>query len=138
MLGVAAGAAFGLTAALMKGATAAFDQGIGAVFTRWQLYAMVAAGAAAMFLVQSAMNAGRLIATQPGLTLTDPVVSILWGVLGFHEQVRAGWLIVPEVLSGGVLAGSVLVLARSPVLSAGESGEDDEDEKDTAADRSTA
>ncbi|HLI36150.1 MAG TPA: DMT family transporter [Streptosporangiaceae bacterium] len=117
VLAVAAGAAFGLTAALIKGMTTAFSRGWAALFTGWQLYAVIAAGALAMFLVQSAMNAGRLVAAQPGLTLTDPIVSILWGVLAFHERVRGGWFIVLAVASGLVMASAVITLARSPLLS---------------------
>ena len=78
---------------------------------------MVVAGVGAMFLVQSAMNAGRLVAAQPGLTLTDPLVSILWGVFVFHEQVRTGWWLLLTVAGGLVIGGAVLVLARSPLLS---------------------
>lgn len=116
-LGVAAGSVFGLTAALMKGMTGTFADGIGALLTSWQLYGMIAAGVLGMFLMQSAMNAGRLIAAQPGLTLSDPVVSILWGVLVFNERLRGGWFIVLAVISGLVLASAVVVLARSPLLS---------------------
>ena len=117
VLGVAAGATFGLTAALMKGMTNTFSHGIITLLTGWQLYGMIAAGVLGMFLLQSAMNAGRLIAAQPGLTLTDPIVSILWGVLVFHEQVRSGWYIAPTALSGLIMASAVVVLARSPLLS---------------------
>jgi drug/metabolite transporter (DMT)-like permease len=128
VLAVGAGAAFGLTAALMKGMTGAYSRGIAGVMTSWQLYAMAMAGIAAMFLLQSAMNAGRLVAAQPGLTLTDPIVSILWGVLVFHEQVRTGWFLALTVAGGLVIAGAVLVLARSPLL-AGESGREEQEEK---------
>ncbi len=121
VLAVAAGATFGLTAALMKGMTETFSRGFAALFTSWQLYAMIAAGVVAMFLLQSAMNAGRLVAAQPGLSLTDPVVSILWGVFAFHERVRGGWFIALAVVSGLVMSAAVLVLGRSPLL-AGESG----------------
>jgi drug/metabolite transporter (DMT)-like permease len=117
VLAVGAGAAFGLTAALMKGMTSAYSRGMGALFASWELYAMVAAGIGAMFLVQSAMNAGRLVAAQPGLTLTDPIVSILWGVLVFREQVRTGWFLVLTVAGGLLMVGAVLVLARSPLCS---------------------
>jgi hypothetical protein len=91
------------------------------LLTSWPLYAMIAAGALGMFLTQSAMNAGQLIAAQPGLTLADPIVSILWGILVFGEQVRGGWFITLPVISGLVMAAAVLVLARSPALS-GEDG----------------
>jgi hypothetical protein len=69
-----------------------------------------------MFLVQSALNAGGLIAAQPGLTLADPVISVLWGVFAFHENVRGGWYIAPEVAAAALLAAAVVTLARSPLL----------------------
>jgi len=116
LLGIAAGSAFGLTAALMKGMTRTFSLGIVTLFTSWEIYAMVAAGLLGMFLVQSALNAGGLIAAQPGLTLADPVVSVLWGVLAFHENVRSGWYIVPEVTAVAVMVAAVIALARSPLL----------------------
>lgn len=122
-LGVAAGSVFGLTAALMKGMTGTFSGGIGVLLTSWQLYAMIAAGVLGMFLLQSAMNAGRLIAAQPGLTLSDPIVSIAWGVLVFDERIRGGWFLVMSVISGLFLVLAVVVLARSPLLS-GHSGGD--------------
>jgi drug/metabolite transporter (DMT)-like permease len=133
VLAVAAGAMFGLTAALMKGMTSAFAQGLGSLFTSWELYGMIAAGVLGMFLVQSALNAGRLIAAQPGLTLSDPIVSIMWGVLVFHERVRGGWFIALAVVSGLVMASAVVVLARSPLLS-GESGQAEEDRPDEGRD----
>lgn len=117
LLGVAAGATFGLTAALMKGMTDVYARGFAALFTSWQLYAMIAAGATGLFLLQSAVNAGRLLAAQPGLTMADPIVSVLWGVLIFREQVRSGWYVVLAVLTGLVMAAAVIFLARSPLLS---------------------
>lgn len=116
LLGIAGGSAFGLTAALMKGMTGTFSQGLVDLFTSWEIYGMVAAGLLGMFLVQSALNAGGLIAAQPGLTLSDPVISVLWGVLAFHEQVRGGWYILPEVAAAAIVGGAVLALARSPLL----------------------
>lgn len=117
VLAVGAGAGFGLTAALIKGMTNQFSQGFTVLLTSWQLYAMIVAGALSMFLVQSAMNAGRLVAAQPGLTLTDPIVSILWGVIVFREQVRTGWYLALMIAGGLAVAGAVLVLSRSPLLS---------------------
>jgi drug/metabolite transporter (DMT)-like permease len=128
---VGAGAGFGLTAALMKGMTGALRRGPAALFTSWQLYAMIVAGIGAMFLVQSALNAGRLVAAQPGLTLTDPIVSILWGVLVFREQVRTGWFLLLTIAAGAVIAGAVLTLTRSPLLS-DESGQRREPRQDPA------
>jgi drug/metabolite transporter (DMT)-like permease len=135
VLALGAGAAFGLTAALIKGMTSTFSEGFTVLLSSWQLYGMITAGILAMFLVQSALNAGRLVAAQPALTLTDPIVSILWGVLVFREQVRTGWFLVLTVIGGLVIVGAVLVLARSPLLS-GESGRQEQPDEDAARDRS--
>jgi drug/metabolite transporter (DMT)-like permease len=118
LLAIAAGSTFGLTAALMKAMTRTLAGGIGHLFTDGPLYAMIAAGALGMFLTQAALNAGQLIAAQPGLTLSDPLISVLWGVLAFHEQVRQGWFIIGEVACAGVIVAGVLMLARSPLLAA--------------------
>ncbi|WNM33216.1 DMT family transporter [Streptomyces sp. Li-HN-5-11] len=117
VLGATTGCAFGMTAALIKGVTDNYAHGLAAVFTGWQLWAMIAVGACAMFLLQSAMQAGRLLATQPGLTMVDPVIGILWGVLIFHETVRGGPYIVLAVAAAAAAAAAVTVLSRSPLLS---------------------
>jgi drug/metabolite transporter (DMT)-like permease len=114
--GVATGSVFGLTAALIKGMTERFSHGFVALLTGWQLYALIVAGALGMFLLQSALHAGRLIAAQPGMTLSDPIVSVAWGVFVFGEQVRGGWYLALAFVGGGLIAVSVVVLARSPLL----------------------
>lgn len=119
--GVAAGSQFGLTAALIKSMTGRFSQGFGALFTGWQLYAMAVSGLVGLLLLQAAMNAGRLVAAQPGLTLSDPLVSVLWGVLAFGEEIRGGVHLALAIVCAVVMAGSVLVLVRAPALSGGES-----------------
>jgi drug/metabolite transporter (DMT)-like permease len=125
LLATAAGSAFGLTAALIKEVTRTFEKGLGEMFTDWPLYAMVAAGVLGMFLTQSAMNAGPLIAAQPGLSLSDPLISVLWGVMAFHERVRQGRFIVGEVLCAAVIVVGVIMLARSPLLAEDGSGSRD-------------
>jgi drug/metabolite transporter (DMT)-like permease len=124
LLAVAAGSAFGLTAALMKEVTRTFERGIGELFTDWPLYAMVAAGVLGFFLSQSALNAGQLIAAQPGLSLSDPLISVLWGVLAFHEEVRQGWFIIGEAFCAGAIVAGVVMLARSPLLADDDSSEE--------------
>ncbi len=124
VLAVAAGSTFGLTAALMKAMTRTFSLGIGHAFTDWPIYAMVAAGVLGMFLTQSALNAGQLIAAQPGLTLSDPLISVLCGVLAFHELVTQGWYILGEVACAALIVTRVLMLARSHLLAEGDSAAD--------------
>lgn len=120
-LGTAAGTTFGLTAALMKAMTTAFKNGFVAGLRSWQLYAMICGGIVAMFLLQNALQAGRLAATQPGLTLSDPITATIWGVALFGESFRTGLLLVPELIGAALIALGVVLLVESPLLS-GESG----------------
>lgn len=128
ILGTATSCGFGLTAALIKGVTTTFSQGFSALFTSWQLYAMIVAGAGSMFLLQSAVHAGRLLAAQPGLSLGDPVISILWGTLVFEEQVRGGPFIALAAVAAVAVGAAVVVLAHSPLLNdeAGPAGESEQ------------
>jgi hypothetical protein len=74
--------------------------------------------------LQNAYQAGPLTAAQPGITLVDPVVSTLWGVLVFGERVRHGPLLYLTVLPLIAVAAGVFVLSRSPVLHATATGKD--------------
>lgn len=114
--GMAAGCQFGMTAALIKGAMVRLNDGWATMLTGWELYAMIASGLLGVFLMQSAMHAGSLVFAQPGLTLADPLVSILWGTLVFGEGVRTGFALLPALAGALLMALSVVVLARSPVL----------------------
>ena len=114
LLGVAAGAGFGLTAALLKLAiTAAQDRGIGGLLGSWETYGCALAGLAAVGLVQGALHAGTLVAVQPGLTLTDPLVAIVWGTVVTGEQVRTGPFLALAVVGAALIATGAVRLARA-------------------------
>jgi drug/metabolite transporter (DMT)-like permease len=116
-LGAAAGTSFGMTATMIKAATAALAaHGVTGVLGAWQTYVAVGFGVTGLILVQAALHAGPLIAAQPGFTLMDPLVSILWGVLIYEEVTRTGaWLILAT--AGALAVGAaVLRLAHSPLL----------------------
>ncbi len=89
-LGVAVGLVYAGTAALIKALT-----DIGAVhplsiLTSWQLYALIAAGAAGLTLNQLAFQAGPLTASLPATATVDPLASIALGVLVYDEHLRTG------------------------------------------------
>lgn len=116
-LGAAAGTSFGLTATFIKETIAqASARGAAAVFTTWQTYVAVAFGILGLVLVQWALHTGPLLAAQPGFTLMDPLVSILWGVLVFDETTRTGLWLVPATLGAIAIGVGVTVLAHSPLL----------------------
>ena len=86
-LGAAAGTSFGLTATLIKETISQYEvHGYVGVFTTWQTYMAVFNGILGILLMQWALHSGPLIAAQPGFTLMDPLVSILWGVLVYNES----------------------------------------------------
>jgi drug/metabolite transporter (DMT)-like permease len=118
-LGAAAGTSFGLTATLIKETVSRGKSGgLLAVVTTWQTYAAVTFGILGLLLVQWALHTGPLLAAQPGFTLMDPLVSILWGVLVFDEVTRSGAWLAPATLSALAVGAGVLVLAHSPLLEA--------------------
>ncbi len=116
-LGAAAGTCFGLTATLIKETvTKLSNAGVVGMLTTWQTYAAIGFGISGVILVQNALHVGPLVAAQPGFTLMDPAVSVLWGVLVFGEQTRTGWWVVLAAVGAAAIAGSVVQLARSPLL----------------------
>lgn len=116
LFGCAAGVCFGLTAAFMKEMTGTLSKGLVPVLTSWPIYAMAGAGLTGMFLVQNALQAGKLVAAQPGISLLDPFTSIAWGVLAFHERTRGGALLVVAGAAAAAMALGAVLLSRSPVL----------------------
>jgi drug/metabolite transporter (DMT)-like permease len=118
LLGLAAACAYALTAALLKDAVARLDHGgIVAWFSSWQLYATAVAGLGALYLLQNALQAGSLVASQPMLTLGDALISITFGVMLFGESMRTGWWLVPELVAVGLIALGCMELARHPLAS---------------------
>ncbi|XCM28999.1 DMT family transporter [Streptomyces parvus] len=116
LLGLAAACGYALTAALMKDAMANLDDGgVVALLASWQLYATAAAGVGALFLLQNALQAGSLVAVQPMLTLGDALISILYGVTLFDEELRTGWWLVPELVALALIAAGCVRLARTPL-----------------------
>jgi drug/metabolite transporter (DMT)-like permease len=116
-LGAAAGTSFGLTATLIKETAAQLSaRGIVGVVTTWQTYGAICTGVLGVVLMQWALHSGTLLAAQPGFTLMDPLVSIFWGVLVYHEVTRRGLWLIPAALSAVAIGVGVVLLARSPLL----------------------
>ncbi len=109
LLGVATGAMFGLNSSLIAGIGAAVSHGAG-LFTTWQTYGVAVVGPLSFFLLQNALGAGNLVACQPGFTLTNPLVSVTWGLAVFGERGHTGFFLV------GTIAGAVLITAGSILL----------------------
>jgi drug/metabolite transporter (DMT)-like permease len=117
LLGIAAATGFGFVAAVIKELSTHFSQGPAAVFSNWSPYVLLLSGAASMFLASHAFQAGSLAASQPGLTIVDPLVASLLGVMLFGERlVLEPLALAGEVVALAVLVGSVVLLSRSPLI----------------------
>jgi drug/metabolite transporter (DMT)-like permease len=117
LLGVSAGMVWGFVAAIVKEVSHFTGQGWSGVFTSWSPYALAAAGAVGLFLASNAFQAGPLAASQPGLTVVEPLVAAMLGVTLFGEDIHHGaWHLATEGLLLAVLVGSVVLLSRSAVV----------------------
>jgi uncharacterized membrane protein len=74
---------------------------------------MVLVGLTSLALFNNAVHSGRLVAVQPAVTLSDPIVSVLIGLTLFHEHARAGLLLLPELCGLGLIVVGTLGLAKS-------------------------
>jgi drug/metabolite transporter (DMT)-like permease len=117
LLGMAAAAGFGFVAAVIKELSTHLSQGLSGIFLNWSPYVLLLTGAAAFFLVSNAFQAGSLASSQPGLTVVDPLVASLLGVVLFGERLDHHPLILAgEVLALGLLSASVVLLSRSQLV----------------------
>lgn len=117
VFGAAAGAGFGLTASLMKIAvTRLSNNGLVSLLQTWETYGTIVAGLGSVVLVQAALHAGTLVAAQPGITLLDPLISLLWGTVVVGETTRRGLALIPAVAGAAVIVVAVIVLSRLSAL----------------------
>ncbi|GAA2863920.1 DMT family transporter [Pseudonocardia halophobica] len=128
--GITTGIVFGYVAVLVAAVGAQSRFGLHGVLTAWQTWAVVVVGPTGFFLLQNTLRAGNLVASQPGMTLANPLVATAWGVVVFKEQVRGGLWPVVAGTGGVLLVGGTLLLAHSPLLSDERGAEDDDEAGD--------
>jgi drug/metabolite transporter (DMT)-like permease len=122
VLGAATGISWGFMAAVIKELSSHLGDGVGAVFSSWSLYLLIAAGAATMLLASHALAAGPLAASQPGFTILDPLAASLLGAFLFGEHIRTGAAdLAGEALALTVIIAAAAVLSHSCRLAGGNS-----------------
>jgi hypothetical protein len=117
LLGLAAACGYALTAALLKNAVADLNVSVEKFFTSWHIYAVALAGVGSLFLLQNALQAGSLVASQPMLTVGDALISIAYGVTLFGEVLRDGWWLVPQFIALAAIIYGCVQIAKSPLAS---------------------
>jgi drug/metabolite transporter (DMT)-like permease len=119
LLGVAAGVVYGLIAGTLKATTDTASRGLLVMVTSWPVYVLVALGVAGFLLNQQAYQRAPLARSAPAANTVNPVVAVVFGVVGFGERpADSAGAITAEVLGLiGVLAG-VFFLARNEEVTA--------------------
>ena len=113
--GTIAGILFGLSATITKPVVETLHQGISEVLSDWQLYVLIVAGVLGFVLQQVSLGTGRLAPSVATVSVANPIVSILLGVILLQERFsRPTWHVVVALIGLGLaLAGAVVIsLAR--------------------------
>jgi drug/metabolite transporter (DMT)-like permease len=121
LLAVVSGALWGVFAVLTKGVVDRIGDGVWALLRTPELYAWVLVAVAGTAWQQSSFRAGALTASLPTMTVVEPMVGSVLGVVVLGETLRpgdAGWLTLIVAVAVMVLA--TVALARGEAATAGE------------------
>ncbi|MET7704685.1 DMT family transporter [Micromonospora sp. NPDC005413] len=113
-LAIASGICYGVTAGLISSLAFHLEESPAAIFGQWQVYAIAVLGPFGVLLSQNAYQAGPMGAPAlAAITVTDPLVAILVGLLWLGESIRTGPLpLLGEALALALVVCAVFLLAR--------------------------
>lgn len=113
LLGAATGIVYALTATLIKACTNVLVHGPVALLVSWQLYTLLVTGVVGLLLNQLSYQAGPLAASLPAITVVDPLLAVLLGVVIYDENLRHTPLAIAcEFAFLGLLASAATALTR--------------------------
>ena len=109
--GTVAGILFGLSAALTKPTLEYLHAGIDQLLSHWEPYVLAIAGVLGFVLQQVSLGTGRLAPSVATVSVANPVVGILLGILLLEERLsRPAWHVVVACIGLGLaLAGAVVI-----------------------------
>ena len=117
VFGATAGILYGVSATLMKPVVEEFHAGgLGHVLATWEFWVMALGGLVGFYLQQVSLATGRLVPSVATVSVANPVVSVLLGVLVLQERLDQppAWHVVVAV--GGLataLLGAVVVASAT-------------------------
>ena len=119
LLALVSGALWGVFAVLTKGVVDRLDDGLWALLRTPELYVWVLVAIAGTSWQQSSFRAGALTATLPTMTVAEPVVGSVLGIVVLGETLRpgdAGWLTL--IVAVVVMVVATVALARGEAAGA--------------------
>jgi drug/metabolite transporter (DMT)-like permease len=114
LLGLVSGSLWGVFAVLIKGVVDRLSHGLWAVLASPELYVAAAVAVAGTAWQQSSFRAGSLSASLPTMTVAEPVVGSVLGILVLGEALRPGedgWVVL--IAAVAVMVVATAALARS-------------------------
>ena len=121
LLAIVSGALWGLFAVLTKGVVDRLDDGVWEVLKTPELYAWVAVAVAGTAWQQASFRAGALTASLPTMTVTEPIVGSVLGVVVLGEALRpgeAGWVTLAAAVTVMVVATAALARGEAATMGA--------------------
>lgn len=119
LLALVSGALWGLFAVLTKGVVDRLDDGLEAVLRTPELYVWAAVAVAGTAWQQASFRAGSLTASLPTMTVAEPVVASVLGVVVLGEMLRPGETgLLTLIIAVGAMVISTAALARSEAATA--------------------
>ncbi len=119
---VGAGVLYGFVATFAKAVIGRFQQGEFEWLTWACVLALLVGGLLGMVFVQNAYSSGPPDLVVAGLTVIDPIVAVLIGIVVLQEAAGApGWAVLVYIVSGIVAIAGVIGLARFHPQAGGES-----------------
>jgi drug/metabolite transporter (DMT)-like permease len=119
LLAAVSGALWGLFAVLTKGVVDRLDDGLWALLRTPELYVWALVAIAGTSWQQSSFRAGALTASLPTMTVVEPLVGSVLGVVVLGETLRpgdAGWLTL--IVAVAVMVVATVALARGEAAGA--------------------
>ena len=118
--GTVAGILFGLSRRRCTKPTLEFLQRIDELLSHWEPYALAIAGILGFVIQQISLGTGKLAPSVAAVSVANPVVGILLGVVLLEERLsRPAWHVVVACIGLGLaLAGAVVDLPRAGVAAA--------------------
>ncbi len=109
--GTVAGIMFGLSSALTKPTLDFLHESVGTMLSHWECYALAVAGVLGFVLQQVSLGTGRLAPSVATVSVANPIVGILIGVLLLDERLsRPGWHVLLAVVGlSFALVGAVVI-----------------------------
>jgi drug/metabolite transporter (DMT)-like permease len=109
--GTVAGVLFGLSAALTKPTLEFLHEGAEELLSHWEPYALAVAGVLGFVLQQVSLATGRLAPSVATVSVANPVVGILLGIILLDERLsRPAWHVLVACIGLGLaLVGAVII-----------------------------